>query len=146
MKESIEFTVKKSPEEAFAALTDFDMMSKFAEDPRSPLKMTVERVPDRPRVGVGSAVTLSVQGAGQSMTMETVEWAPPRRCVRKLDSDDFTATVEFDFKAHPEGSQVSAVLTMEAKSMVFKMMLPVLQMKLASEKAKLADKMKDNLA
>ena len=146
MKENLEFTVKKTPAEAFEALTDMEAMAKFSQDPRSPLKMTVARVPDRPKSGLGSAVTLTVEGAGQSMLMETVEWDPPRRCVRKLDSPDLTAVVAFDFKEHPEGSQVLAELTLEAKSLLFKMMLPMLAKKLASEKLALADKMKENLA
>lgn len=145
MKENIEFTVKKTPAEAFAALTDLDMMSKLAADPRSPAKMTVERVPDRPKSGLGSAVKLTVQGAGQSMLMETVEWDPPKRCVRRLDSPDLTAVVAFDFKEHPEGSLVAAELTLEAKSLLFKMTLPLLAKRLADEKLKLADKMKEKL-
>lgn len=146
MKETIDFTVKKKPEEAFAALTDLDMMTKFGEDPRSPVKMTVARVEGRPKNGLGSAVDLTVQGAGQTMRMETVEWDPPKRCVRKLESPDLTAVVAFDFKDHPEGSLVSAELAIEAKSILFKMMLPMLAKKLASEKLALADKMKENLA
>ena len=146
MRETLDFTVKKTPAEAFAALTDMDMMAKFGEDPRSPVKMTVERVTDRPRSGLGSAVRLTVQGAGQSMLMETVEWDPPKRCVRKLESPDLTALVAFDFKEHPEGTLVSADLSVEAKSLLFKMMLPILAKKVASEKLKLADKMRENLA
>ncbi|TPW20536.1 MAG: hypothetical protein FD126_1588 [Elusimicrobia bacterium] len=146
MKENLEFTVKKTPAEAFAALTDMESMAKFSQDPRSPLKMTVARVADRPKSGLGSAVTLTIEGAGQSMLMETVEWDPPKRCVRRLDSPDLTAVVAFDFKEHPEGSQVLAELTLEAKSLLFKMMLPMLAKKLAADKLKLADKMKENLA
>lgn len=145
MKENIEFTVKKTPAEAFAALTDLDMMTKFGEDPRSPVKMTVARVEGRPKTGIGSAVTLTIHGAGQSMLMETVEWDPPKRCVRKLESPDLTAVVAFDFKEHAEGSLVAAEVTIEAKSLIFKMMLPMLAKKLASEKLALADKMKENL-
>ncbi|TBR25660.1 SRPBCC family protein [bacterium] len=146
MKENIDFTVKKPPAEAFAALTDLDMMIKFGEDPKSPVKMRATRVDGRPKNGLGSAVDLTVQGAGQSMRMETVEWDPPKRCVRKLESPDLTAVVAFDFKEHPEGSLVTAELTIEAKSLLFKMMLPVLAKKIASEKLKLADKMKEGLA
>ena len=146
MKENIEFTLKKTPAEAFAALTDADAMAAFSRDPRSPLKMTVEKVPDRPKSGLGSAMTLTVEGAGQSMLMETIEWDPPKRCVRKLDSPDLTAVVAFDFKEDPEGSLVQVELTLEAKSLLFKMMLPMLAKKLASEKLALADKMKENLA
>ena len=145
MKENIEFTLKKTPAEAFAALTDADAMAAFSRDPRSPLKMTVSRVPDRPKSGLGSAVSLTIEGAGQSMLMETVEWDPPKRCVRRLDSPDLTAVVSFDFSEHPEGSQVRVELTLEAKSLLFKMMLPMLAKKLASEKLALTEKMKENL-
>ena len=146
MKETLEFTVKKTPAEAFAALTDLEMMTKMAEDPRSPVKMTVSRVPDRPRSGLGSAVTLTISGAAQSMLMETVEWEPPKRCVRRLDSPDLTAVVAFDFSEHPEGCRVAAELTLEARSLAFKLMLPLLETNLAAEKLKLADKMKEKLA
>jgi hypothetical protein len=146
MKENLEFAVKKKPEEAFAALTDLDMMTKFGEDPRSPVKMTVTRVEGRPKNGLGSAVDLTVQGAGQTMRMETVEWDPPKRCVRKLESPDLTAVVAFDFKEHAEGALVAAEVTIEAKSLLFKMMLPMLAKKIASEKLALADKMKENLS
>ena len=146
MKENLEFTVKKTPAEVFAALTDMEAMAQFSLDPRSPLKMSVTRVSDRPKSGLGSAVTLAIEGAGQAMLMETVEWDPPKRCVRRLDSPDLTAVVAFDFSEHPEGSLVKAELTMEAKSLLFKMMLPMLAKKLAAEKLALADKMKENLA
>lgn len=146
MKESLEFTVKKTPEEAFAALTDMEVLSRLGADPRAPVKMKVERVPDRPKAGLGSAVSLTVDGAGTKMLMETVAWDPPKRCVRRLSSPDFDAEVVFDFKPHPEGALVAAELTLEAKSFVFKMMLPVLAKKVAEEKLRLADKMKENLA
>ena len=58
----------------------------------------------------------------------------------------FRSVVAFDFREHPEGSQVTAELTIEAKSLLFKMMLPVLAKKVASEKPKLADKMKEGLS
>lgn len=146
MNETLEFVVKRPREAVFQGLTDQDMISQFAQSQQSPVKMTVEAVPDRPRTGVGSAVKVSVPGAGQPLLMETVEWDPPNRCVRTLESPDLSARVSFDFADDPAGTKVKVELKMEAKSFLFKMMLPVLAKKVASEKAALQEKIKDGIA
>ncbi|MBI3299481.1 MAG: SRPBCC family protein [Elusimicrobia bacterium] len=145
MLENLDFVVKRPREDVFRGLTDMEAMARFAEDPRSPMKVSVTPVPERPKTGVGSAVTIAIQGAGQSMLMETVEWDSPTRCVRTLESPDLSAKVTFDFSDAPEGTHVRVELALEAKSFLFKMMLPVLAKRLASEKLALAEKMKDGV-
>ena len=145
MQERLEFVVKRPREDVFRGLTDMEAMARFADNPQSPLKVSVAPVPDRPKTGLGSAVTITVQGAGQAMTMETVEWAPATRCVRALESPDLSARVAFDFADDPAGTKVLVELNMEAKSVLFKMMLPVLAKRLASEKQALAEKLKDGI-
>ena len=102
-------------------------------------------LPDRPRTGLGSAVTIKVEGAGMDLLMETVEWDPPRRCVRALKSADLDGRVAFDFADDPAGTRVTARITLEAKSFLLKMMLPVMAKKLAAEKGKLTQQLQDGI-
>ncbi|MDE2293101.1 MAG: SRPBCC family protein [Elusimicrobia bacterium] len=146
MRESLDFVVKRPLEDVFRALTDLEMMTRFAQAPDAPVKMKVEPVPDRPRSGLGSALRVSVDGAGQSLLMETTEWDPPRRCVRRLASPDLEVVVTFDFEETPAGTRVAAGLVMEAKSLLMKMALPLLAKRIASEKAAFAEQLKDRLA
>lgn len=146
MDETFDFVVKRPRKDVFQGLTDMEMMARFAGAPDAPVKVSVTALPDRPKTGLGSGVTIKVEGAGMDLLMETVEWDPPSRCVRALKSADLDGKVAFDFADDPAGTKVSARLTLEAKSFLLKMMLPVMAKKLAAEKGKLTQQLQDGIA
>lgn len=147
LKENFTVTVKRPKEQVFEALTDFTVFAKASEG-----KVRIERVPGRPPKGVGEAFWIkpSEEARKQFMGMEdvlceTTDWDPPRRCTRKFDIKDLPTVVGFTLEDAPEGTKLTVDLQMEPKSMMYKMLLPVLGKKIQSEKDKALAMLQDRL-
>ena len=137
-KESFMVTVKKPKEQVFEALTDFDTFAKASKG-----RVTFERVSGKPLKGVGETIRIrSDQPAMpglpemQEVLCETTAWDPPRRCVRRFDIKDLPTVVGFTLEDCPGGTRVAVDLQVEPKSVLYKMLMPMLGKKIASEKDK----------
>lgn len=144
MKESFTLEVKRPPREVFDQLTDLDRLAAFSGG-----KVTVSAVPDRPRRGKGSAVLLTPQVPGQNVgavLCETLEWEPPSLCTRRFDIKDLPTTASFRLTECPAGTLVTVDLEIEPQSLMYKMMLPALALKLKGDKEKFVAQLQSELA
>ncbi|HBL18862.1 MAG TPA: hypothetical protein DD417_19400 [Elusimicrobia bacterium] len=138
-KESVTLTIQRPRDLAFEALTDFE---KLAEVVKS--KVTVERVPDSPKKGVGAAYRIqTTMAAVEPIRCETTEWEPPRLAAFRLDIKDLPTTVSLQFEECVGGTRLTAEVCMEPKSVMYKMMLPMLSQKLKEEKARAVKELED---
>lgn len=143
MKESFTLDLKRPPKEAFEALTDLERIAAMSGG-----KLVVEKVADRPRVGKGSAVTLKVAAGGPGMgdiLCETTAWEPPSLCVRRFAVKDLPTTATMRFEPIDGGTRVTVDLELEPKSLMYKMMLPALAMKVRADKDKLIAQLRQEL-
>jgi len=141
MKETIAFEVRKPLREAFEVLTDLETLAALSEG-----KLAIEKVPDRPRRGKGAAVLLRAGAAAGDILCETVEWDPPNRCARRLGIKDLPTTLALSFAEIPGGTRVTLDLELEPQSMLYKMMLPALALKVKADKDRLVAELQRRLA
>ena len=138
LRESFTLILKKPREQVFHSLTDFDHFAKTVGD-----KATVERVSGK---GLGEVIRIKTpQPGAPELLCETTEWDPPRRCARRLDLPDLPTTVAFSLEECPEGTSLTVDLTMEPKSVLYKMLIPMLQQKIKEEKDKTRDLLQERL-
>ena len=138
LQETFTLIIKKPREEVFRSLTDFDHFAKTVGD-----KAKVERVSGK---GLGEVIRIKTQQAGApELLCTTTEWDPPSRCTRRLDLPDLPTTVAFTLGNCPEGTTLKVDLTMEPKSMIYKMLIHMLQQKIKEEKEKTKDLLQKRL-
>ncbi|HVE13398.1 MAG TPA: SRPBCC family protein [Elusimicrobiota bacterium] len=142
MNESFEFVVKRPARAAFELLTDLKALAEAGQG-----HVRVSPVTGRPPTGPGSALTIHLPLAGaQEVLCETVEWDEPRRCVRRFDIPDLPATLALDFEEQPDGrTKILVNVSLEAKSMLYKMMLPMLSQKIRAQKEEAVREMQKRL-
>lgn len=124
MKEEITFSVKKPREEVFKALSDFDAIAQLAQG-----KVSIKKTDE------GHLISADLPGL-QGVLCRTLEYTPPQKCVRRFEIKDLPTTLAFTFDEEGTGTKVTLNLEMTAESMVYKMMLPMLEKKLREEKTK----------
>lgn len=147
MKESFSFDVKKPAGEVFASLTDLQRIAEMSDG-----KLVIKPVPDRPRAGIGSACYLSADipgapaGAGKDILCETLEWLPPKSCTRKFGIPDLPTTAAIKVEDIPGGgSRLTVEVEVIPESMMYKMMLPALALKLKLDKEKMVAQLQKQL-
>ncbi|MBI4348444.1 MAG: SRPBCC family protein [Elusimicrobia bacterium] len=146
MKESFSFDVKKSPSEVFESLTDLQRIAELSGG-----KLVIKPVPDRPLRGIGSAVYLCADvpgapaGAAQDILCETLEWSPPHLCTRKFGIKDLPTTAVIRVEERDGGSRLTVEVEVVPESMMYKMMLPMLAVKLKGDKEKLVAQLQQQL-
>jgi len=143
MKETFSFQVKRLPQQTFEALTDLERFAQASQG-----KASIAAVPDRPRAGKGSAVLIktAAEGGVGDVLCETLEWEPPRRCVRRFAIKDLPTTIGIDCREKDDGTQVTVDLELEPQSLMYKMMLPVLASRFRAEKDKVLAQLQQQLA
>ncbi|MBI5203048.1 MAG: SRPBCC family protein [Elusimicrobia bacterium] len=147
MKESFSFDVKKSAGEVFDSLTDLQRIAALSGG-----KSVIKPVADRPKAGIGSACYLSAEvpgapaGAAQDILCETLEWAPPKVCTRKFAIPDLPTTASIKVEERDGGgSRLTVEVEIVPESMMYKMMLPALALKLRSDKEKMVTELQKQL-
>lgn len=143
MKESFSIEVKRPVQETFDSLTDLERFASLSEG-----KLAVAAVPDRPRRGKGSALLLTAQVPGQAeagILCETLEWEPPSVCTRRFAIKDLPTTACMRFAPCPAGTRVTVDLELDPQSMLYKLMLPALALKLRGDKEKLVAQLQQQL-
>lgn len=126
LKEQIAVTIRSSPEIVFALVTDLERLAVASNG-----QVKVERAAEKP---AGSfRISWTAMGP-EPFLCETVEWDPPRRCVRRLDLKDLPTELAFTLEPCAEGTRLTLDLCLEPKSLLYKMMLPVLGKKIKAEK------------
>ncbi len=130
MKETFTITFRRPREAVFEIVTDFDKLGEISGG-----KVNIQPVEGKPRSGPGSAVMFKspVPGAGD-VVCETIEWDPPKRCVRRFNLTDMPTTLALDFAGDGDVTQLSVELTIEPQSVMYKMMIPLLQAQIAKKK------------
>lgn len=146
MKESFSFDVRKSAGEVFESLTDLQRIADMSGG-----KLVIKPAPDRPKAGIGSACYLSAAipgapaGAPQDILCETLEWAPPKACTRKFGIPDLPTTAKIIVEERDGGSRLTVEVEIVPESMMYKMMLPALALKLKGDKEKLVAELQKQL-
>lgn len=130
MKETFAITFRRPREAVFEIVTDFDKLNEFGGG-----KVSLQPVEGRPAKGKGSAVRFKspMPGAGD-VVCETIEWDPPKRCVRRLNLTDIPTTLAMDFEEEGGVTKLTVELEIEPKSTMYKMMIPILQGQIAKKK------------
>ena len=144
MKESFSLDVKKPRREVFDSLTDVHRLAGLSNG-----AVTISPVPDRPRAGKGAAFLIkpAVNGPGPAEVLcETTQWDPPSLCTRRFAIPDLPVTAALRFEDIEGGTRVTVDLELEPQSLLYKMMLPALALKLKSDKDKLLAQFQQELA
>lgn len=144
MKESFTLEVKRPVREVFERLTDLDQLAAMSGG-----KVAVSPVADRPRRGKGAAVLLTPQVPGAdagAVLCETLEWDPPSLCTRRFAIKDLPTTASFRLDECAAGTRVTVDIELEPQSLMYKMMLPALALKLKSDKEKFVAHLQAELA
>ncbi|MFH1724752.1 MAG: SRPBCC family protein [Elusimicrobiota bacterium] len=145
LKESFSIVFKRPRETVFDALTDLDRMARAGKE-AGPLNVELASVPGRPRTGLGSAVRIrsGIPSVGEVLC-EVTEWDPPRRAARTLDNEHFGATISLGFDEAPEGTRVNIEVELTPRSVMSKMMLPLIAGRIKAEKARMLDQIKGRI-
>ena len=136
--------VKRPRGEVFESLTDLDRLARMSDG-----TLVVSTVPDRPRAGKGSACLLkpAMSGPGPGEVLcETIEWDPPSLCTRRFAIPDLPVTAAMRLQEIEGGTRITVELDLEPQSLMYKMMLPALALKLKSDKEKLLAQLQLELA
>lgn len=124
MRESFELNVRRPRGDVFSALTD---LGKMAELSQGKVRVT----------GDGRDCTISAEAPGlplQDVACRTIEWDPPKKCVRVFDVKDLPITLGLSFADSADGTKITIDVEIVPKSMVYKMMLPMLERKLKTDR------------
>lgn len=94
--------LRQPPEAVWAVITDFPAQPSW----RTQLQ-AVERLPD----SKGNAVWRETEKGGDALTLETVEWAPPRRIVRRIADAGLPFGGTWTYEIAPAGSGCTVTIT-----------------------------------
>ena len=135
MKEQFTLSVKRPREEVFKDLTDIEQFARLSQG-----KVNVVRE------GENFRISASVPGMPiQDVVCRTTVWDPPRTCVRVFDVKDLPITLGLTFSEEGTGTKIAVDFELVAQSMMYKMMLPMLERKLKADKDKALAQLQNRL-
>jgi uncharacterized protein YndB with AHSA1/START domain len=141
MQETFSLNFKRPLVAVFTALTDFNRLKEMSQG-----KVVIEPVDGRPQTGPDSAVLFkSPQPGVGDVLVETTEWDEPNKVVRVFRLTDMPTTVTMDFKETDGGTRLDFTLELLPESAMFKMMMPLIQKKVADNKAEAIAKLQAQL-
>ncbi|MFH2204425.1 MAG: SRPBCC family protein [Elusimicrobiota bacterium] len=135
MKEEFTFSVKQPRDKVFAHLTDMEKLAELSQG----------KVSIQPSADGRQHVFKSEFPGMQEVVCRTTEWEPPRICVRAFDIKDLPTKLSMRFEEEGTGTRITLAVEMTAQSMVYKMLLPMLEQQLNKEREKALSRLRGQL-